>query len=262
MNNSTVIALLTDFGLQDSYVSIIKGTIACINPYLNIIDIVHNIPPQNVAAGRFCLMNAYPFFPDGTVYVAVVDPEVGSQRRGVAIQCPQGYLVGPDNGLFGGVLSLSKATAAVELTNPNYWRVRQPSLTFHGRDIFASVGAHLASGLSLSALGPPISLDSLIELPLKEVMVTASHIHGCIQYVDNFGNIITNISEKLVKDHNWSVEIAKQRIKTALTYSEVAQEELVSFIGSHGWVEIAMNGSSAQQKLKVNLGDQVNISIG
>lgn len=261
MTYATVIALLTDFGLQDGYVGIIKGAIACINPYLTVIDIAHEIPPQNIAAGRFCLMNAYPFLPNGTVYVAVIDPGVGSRRRGVAIQFSQGYLVGPDNGLFGGVLSLSQAIAAVELTNPNYWRVRDPSLTFHGRDIFASVGAHLASGISLNVLGTSISPDSLIELPLKEVIMTANHIHGCIQYIDRFGNLITNISGKLVRDHNWSVEIAKQQIKTALTYSEVTREELVSFIGSHGWVEIAVNGGSAQQKLQVSWGDQINIFL-
>ena len=261
MTNATVLALLTDFGLQDSYVGIIKGVIACINPYLTVIDIAHEIPPQNIAAGRFCLMNAYPFFPNGTVYVAVIDPGVGSKRRGVAIQFSQGYLVGPDNGLFGGVLSLSKAIAAVELTNPNYWRVRDPSSTFHGRDIFASVGAHLASGTSLNVLGTSISPDSLTESSLQEVIITTSYVHGCIQYIDRFGNLITNILGKLVRGHNWYVEIAKQQIKTALTYSEVAQEELVSFIGSHGWIEIAANGGSAQQKLQVDLGDQINIFL-
>ncbi|YAI81676.1 MAG: SAM hydrolase/SAM-dependent halogenase family protein [cyanobacterium endosymbiont of Rhopalodia sterrenbergii] len=262
MTHATVIALLTDFGLQDGYVGIVKGAIACINPYLTVIDIAHEIPPQNIAAGRFCLMNAYPFFPNGTVYVAVIDPGVGSRRRGVAIQFPHGYLVGPDNGLFGGVLSLSEAIAVVELTNPNYWRVQDPSSTFHGRDIFASVGAHLASGISLNVLGTFINPDSLIKFPLKEVIITANYIHGCIQYIDRFGNLITNIVGELVRDHNWSVKIEKQQIKTALTYSEVAQKELVSFIGSHGWVEIAANSGSAQQKLQVNWGDQINIFLG
>lgn len=262
MTHTAVIALLTDFGLQDGYVGIIKGTIACINPHLTVIDITHEIPPQNIAAGRFCLMNAYPSFPDGTVYVAVIDPGVGSQRRGVAIQYPQGYLVGPDNGLFGGVLGLSEVIAAVELTNPNYWRVGNPSSTFHGRDIFASVGAHLASGVPLEVLGNSISSDSLIKLPLKEAIIKTNYVHGCIQYIDRFGNLITNILGELVRDHNWSVQIAKQQIKTRFTYSEVAPEELVSLIGSHGWVEIAVNGGNAQQKLQVNWGDRVNIVLG
>ncbi|XTZ10044.1 MAG: SAM hydrolase/SAM-dependent halogenase family protein [cyanobacterium endosymbiont of Rhopalodia yunnanensis] len=261
MTHANVIALLTDFGLQDGYVGIIKGAIACINPYLTVIDITHEIPPQNIAAGRFCLMNAYPFFPNGTIYVAVIDPGVGSRRRGVAIQFPQGYLVGPDNGLFGGVLSLSEAIAAVELTNPNYWRVRDPSSTFHGRDIFASVGAHLASGISLNVLGTSISPDSLIEYNHKEVIITSNHLYGCIQYIDRFGNLITNISGKLVRGHNWSVKIAKQQIKTALTYSQVDWGELVSFIGSHGLVEIAVHGGSAQQKLQVNWEEQINIIL-
>ena len=261
MTHTAVIALLTDFGLQDGYVGIIKGAIACINPHLTVIDITNEIPPQNIAAGRFCLMNAYPSFPDGTVYIAVIDPGVGSQRRGVAIQYTQGYLVGPDNGLFGGVLGLSKAIAAVELTNPNYWRVGDPSSTFHGRDIFASVGAHLASGVPIEVLGTSISPDSLINLPLKEVIIKANYVHGCVQHIDRFGNLITNIVGELVIDHNWSVEIAKQQIKTRSTYSGVAWGELVSLIGSHGWVEIAVNGGNAQQKLQVNWGDQINIIL-
>ncbi|HAC62260.1 MAG TPA: hypothetical protein DCF68_01670, partial [Cyanothece sp. UBA12306] len=235
--------------------------IACIQRNLNIIDISHNISPQNIAAGRFCLMNAYPYFPRGTVYVAVVDPGVGSQRRGVAVQFEEGYLVGPDNGLFSGVLSLSKAIAAVELINTNYWRIPQPSSTFHGRDIFAPVGAHLASGVSLEKLGTFIDPDSLVKLPLQPVAITANNITGYIQYIDYFGNIITNISGDLLKNKNWSIIINNQKIKKALTYSEVNQGELVSLIGSHGWLEIAVNGGNAQEKLQVNWSYKVNLLL-
>lgn len=261
MTKTTAIALITDFGLQDGYVGIMKGAIACINPHLTVIDITHKIPPQNIAAGRFCLMNAYPYFPDGTVYIAVIDPGVGSQRRGVAIQFSQGYLVGPDNGLFSGLLSLSRAIAAVELTNINYWRVPDPSTTFHGRDIFAPVGAHLASGVPLEALGTPVTLNSLVKLPLEEVTIIANNIRGSIQYIDHFGNIITNIPGELVKDENWSVAVREQISKTGLTYSDVNRGELVSLIGSHGWVEIAVNGGNAQQQLQVNWGDQVTLVV-
>ena len=114
MNNRTV-TLLTDFGLQDIYVGVIKGAIAQINPSVQIIDLSHQIPPQNIAAGRFCLLNAYSYFPPETVHIAVVDPGVGSQRRGIAVAFAEGFLVGPDNGLFSGVLNLSPAIAAVEL---------------------------------------------------------------------------------------------------------------------------------------------------
>ncbi len=261
-NKTTAIALVTDFGLQDGYVGIMKGAIASINPHLTVIDITHEIPPQNIAAGRFCLMNAYPYFPDGTVYVAVIDPGVGSQRRGVAIQFAQGYLVGPDNGLFSGILRLSEAIAAVELTNTNYWRVQDPSSTFHGRDIFAPVGAHLASGVPLNALGTSICCDSLVKFPLREVTITDNKINGCIQYIDHFGNIITNISRELIRYKNWSVEIGQKQIKKGLTYGDVDTGELVGLIGSHGWVEIAVNGGNAQQKLQVNWGDLVTVTVG
>ncbi|ACK65358.1 protein of unknown function DUF62 [Rippkaea orientalis PCC 8801] len=259
MSTTQAIALLTDFGLKDGYGGIMKGAIATINPHLTVIDITHELPPQNIAAARFCLMNAYPYFPPGTVYVAVVDPGVGSQRRGVAIQFDRGYLVGPDNGLFSGVLSLSEPIAAVMLTNPDYWRVSDPSTTFHGRDIFAPVGAHLASGVPLEKLGLLIDPESLVKLPLDSLEITDNQIIGSIQYIDYFGNLITNISGNLLKQKDWTVMVNHQTIKKGLTYSDVELGELITLIGSHGWVEIAVNGGNAQKKLQVDWGEQVSL---
>ena len=141
-SKTKAIAVLTDFGLEDGYVGIMKGVMTTINPNIPIIDLTHQIPPQQIWAARFCLMNAYPYFPKDTVFLAVVDPGVGSQRRSVAIKCSQGYLVGPDNGLFSGILAQDLAVKAVSLTNTDYWRVPNVSLTFHGRDIFAPVAAY------------------------------------------------------------------------------------------------------------------------
>ena len=126
MSQNRILTLTTDFGLSDVYVGVMKGAIACINSSLSVVDLTHQIEPQNIAAARFCLMSAYPYFPTGTVHVAVVDPGVGSSRRAIAVEFDSGYLVGPDNGLFSGVLSQSVAIAAVELTNPNYWRTFLP----------------------------------------------------------------------------------------------------------------------------------------
>ncbi len=137
------ISLLTDFGLQDPYVGIMKGVIHTLSPQAQLIDLSHGIPPQDVAAARFALMTAYPYLPSGTIHLAVVDPGVGSSRRAVAIQTETGFLVGPDNGLFSGVLAQTPALAAVELNRPRYWRTPSPSRTFHGRDIFAPTAAHL-----------------------------------------------------------------------------------------------------------------------
>ncbi|NJM89842.1 MAG: SAM-dependent chlorinase/fluorinase [Hydrococcus sp. RU_2_2] len=259
MAHDRIIALLSDFGLQDIYVGVIKGAIAKIAPQLKVIDLTHQIPPQNIVAGRFCLMEAFPYFPAETVFVAVVDPGVGTQRRGIAVQFGRGYLVGPDNGLFSGVLSLSPPLAAVELTNPYYWLSFDPSFTFHGRDIFAPVGAHLASGLSLERLGTPIDPASLVELPLAFFKMTETSIIGAIQHIDVFGNLITNIPATAVEDKRWSVAIANSIVPSGRTYSDANTGETIALLGSHGWVEIAVNGGNAKAQLQVEWGDLVEI---
>ncbi|CAD0231055.1 conserved hypothetical protein [Planktothrix agardhii] len=231
-----IITLLTDFGLKDIYVAVMKGVIYQINPKINIIDLTHDIPPQNIAAGRFNLLNAYPYFPEKTVHIAVVDPEVGTKRRAIAIQFNNNYLVGPDNGLLTGILepfltcemeainrnnnmeaincnnnmeainrnnnmeainrnnnmeainrnnnmeAINRNNViAVELNYPEYWRTAKPSTTFHGRDIFASVGAHLASGVPLEKLGTIIDHKTLVRLSLPPCQVHDLKIQGCIR---------------------------------------------------------------------------------
>ncbi len=259
MNQNKIVTLLTDFGLRDVYVGVMKGVIAQINPSLNVIDLTHEIPPQNIAAGRFCLMSAYSYFPEGTVHIAVVDPGVGSTRRGVAIAFAGGFLVGPDNGLFSGILKECPAIAAVELTNPQYWRTPTPSNTFHGRDIFAPVGAHLASGVTLAELGKPIDPATLMQLPIRECAETEGGLVGVIQYVDRFGNLITNIPGNLVQGKNWFVEISNFTISGNTTYSEREVGSLLALVASHGWVEIAVNNGNAQSILQVDWGNEVKV---
>ena len=259
MANNRIVTLLTDFGRQDVYVGVMKGAIATINPNLKIIDLTHEIPPQNIAAARFSLLNAYPYFPADTVHVAVVDPGVGSQRRGVAIALEDGFLVCPDNGLCSGILEMKSAIAAVELTNSQYWRVSDPSYTFHGRDIFAPVGAHLASGVALEALGDKINPDSLIKLSLPPLQTNELHIIGCIQYIDRFGNLITNIPGKLVNHKSWQAIVNDRAISSGITYSDVEVGEAIAIVGSHGWVEIAVNGGNAQEKLQLKLENKIKI---
>ena len=259
MPEPKILTLLTDFGLNDVYVGVMKGVIAQINPTLTVVDLTHQIPPQNIAAGRFCLMSAYRYFPDETVHVAVVDPGVGGNRRAIALQFPSGFLVGPDNGLFGGILSQSPAIAAVELSNPDYWRVPTPSATFHGRDIFAPVGAHLSRGVSLQQLGREIDLASLVELPIPECQRIDRGVTGCIQYCDRFGNLVTNIPGSLVQGKFWSVEIAGETILGCQTYSDSPVGSLIALVDSNGWVEIAVNGGNAQMRLQVDLGALVRV---
>ncbi|MBD0304678.1 MAG: SAM-dependent chlorinase/fluorinase [Tolypothrix sp. T3-bin4] len=259
MSQNRIITLLTDFGLSDVYVGVMKGVIAQINPKLTVIDLTHQIPPQNLAAARFCLMNAYAYFPNGTVHVAVVDPGVGGIRRAIALQLADGFLVGPDNGIFSGVFSQSPAIAAVELTNPQYWRTQEPSRTFHGRDIFAPVAAHLASGVSLKELGREIDLAKLVKLDLAECSLTETGVTGYLQYIDHFGNLVSNISASYVQGKTWYVKAAGLTIPGCETYADVQIGDVIALIGSHGWVEIAINSGNAQTQLQMQLRDRVEV---
>lgn len=256
-----MLTLLSDFGSIDAYVGVMKGVIAQINPHLTVVDLTHEIPPQNIGAARFCLMSAYPYFPVGTTHVAVVDPGVGSDRRAIAIELKDGFLVGPDNGLFSGVLSQANALAAVELTNPKYWRTTQPSATFHGRDIFAPVSAHIANGVPLEELGAAIALESLVHLPIPECIPTDLGVVGFIQYIDRFGNLITNIPSTYVVGKAWSVTVGMATIPNKSTYSAGEPGSLMALIGSHNWIEIVVNRGNAQSQLQMNLGDLVKINF-
>lgn len=269
-----MITLLTDFGCQDAYVAVMKGVIASVAPDAKLCDLTHRIPPQDILAARFNLMLAYPYFSVDTVHLAVVDPGVGSARRGVAIQLAGGFLVGPDNGLFSGVLAQEQAISAVALTNPLYWRTDKTSYTFHGRDIFAPVAAHLANGVSIDALGDRISPDELVQPKIPPVAQLRSNpvaYAGSLQYIDGFGNLISNIPGDRVPDTAWRVVIEGAGLPSELdtvrktsraplyiwgrkTYSDVSNGELVGLVGSHGWVEIACNGGSAAQRLQATTG--------
>ena len=263
------LTLLTDFGDRDGYVGIMKGAIATINPRLKTIDLTHQIPPQNLLAARFALLNAYPYFPPQTVHVAVVDPGVGSNRRGIAIAFDNGYLVCPDNGLCSGILEIDTAIAAVELTNPEYWLGKNPSYTFHGRDIFAPVGAHLASGVTLENLGKAIELESIVRLDLPNLEIDRNdasfalrdRITGCIQYVDRFGNLITNINSSVVREKSWQIIVKDRVIDSGNTYSDVNLKQAITLIGSHGWIEIAVNGGSAAAELQLSYQDTVRVQL-
>jgi S-adenosyl-L-methionine hydrolase (adenosine-forming) len=259
-----MITLLSDFGCKDAYVAVMKGVIAAIAPQATICDVTHDVPPQDILAARFNLMMAYPYFPTGTVHLAVVDPGVGSRRRAVAVQCAAGVLVGPDNGLFSGILQQTPPLAAVSLTQSAYWRTARPSNTFHGRDIFAPVAAHLANGVSLDALGDRIDPTTLVQPDLKpfiqflEPSQSSANLArdsaltlcaGSIQYIDGFGNLISNIPYQALPQTPWQVTLKTpfkdHQLSSIKTYSDMVAGEPSALVGSHGWIEIACNGSSA-----------------
>ncbi|MEO1211155.1 MAG: SAM-dependent chlorinase/fluorinase [Cyanobacteria bacterium J06638_20] len=255
-----LLTLLTDFGLQDAYVGVMKGVIAGINPEVNMVDLTHQIPPQDIAAARFNLLNSAPYFPQGTVHVVVVDPGVGGRRRAIALQTPRHFFVGPDNGVFSGLVSQEPLLSAVELTNSQHWRTPEPSTTFHGRDIFAAVGAHLTLGVALEDLGTAIAFDSLVQLPLPACQSKDNVLHGCIQYIDHFGNLITNIPADRLPT-TWHLTIDDLTLPKRTTYAAVSSGELVALTGSHGWVEVAVNGGNAGDRLQAKLGDAVQVQL-
>jgi S-adenosyl-L-methionine hydrolase (adenosine-forming) len=261
MSPAQTLTLLSDFGDSDVYVGVMKGIIAQINPSIQVVDLTHKIPPQNIATARFCLMSAYSYFPQGTVHLAVVDPGVGSLRRAVAVKTALGFLVAPDNGILGGVLSQNQTIQSVELTNSRYWRIPNVSHTFHGRDIFAPVAAHLASGVSLLELGTEIDPATLVELDLPKCRQIINGVVGCVQYIDVFGNLITNIPGNYVQGRKWCVNVIGLRIPGEKTYSHVEIGNAVALVGSEGWIEIGINRGNAQLQLQIQLAETVELEF-
>jgi S-adenosylmethionine hydrolase len=256
---SPTITLLTDFGDRDGYVGILKGVIAGICPTANVIDLTHQISPQDIAAARFVLLTAYGYFPAGTIHLVVVDPGVGTARRAIALQTARAYFVAPDNGVLSGVLERDTTHAAVSLTEPVYWRVPQPSQTFHGRDLFAPVAAHIARGTPLTELGTAISSENLVRLSFPPLQTKGSTVVAQIQHIDHFGNLITTLPASLVSADTWALHLQHTTIPAGTTYHDVLPGQLVALVGSHGWVEIAVNGGSAYERLRVQIGYEVEL---
>ncbi|MFZ4638886.1 MAG: SAM hydrolase/SAM-dependent halogenase family protein [Nodosilinea sp.] len=254
-----MITLITDFGLQDVYVGVIKGVIASHSPTTPLIDLTHNILPQDCYGARFQLLTAFPYFPPGTIHLVIVDPGVGSHRRAIAVQLARAYLVGPDNGVFSGVCDRYPVLQAVELDRPTYWRTPTPSPTFHGRDIFAPAAAHLTAGIPLTALGTPISPDSLKRLELPPCHNIASGMEGCIQAIDHFGNAITTLSADSLDSRSWHIRIGSTAIPGVTTYSSVPEKMPLALAGSHGWIEIAVNQGRAEADLGLEIGQAIQL---
>lgn len=257
------ITLTTDFGTRDWFVGAMTGVVLGINPRAVIVDLTHEIPPGDVRAGAFALMAACRYFPKGTVHVAVVDPGVGSQRRAIAVQTANCLFVGPDNGVLSWALARDKIKAIQQLENPKYF-AKTISRTFHGRDIFAPVAAHLSRGLPLKQLGR--ELQDFVHLPWPKPTQRRGEIRGEIVHLDHFGNAITNIeAELLPAGRKVKCEVmAKREVHCALGpfYSAVPANSPVAMIGSSGFLEIAVNGGSAAQRFALRTGDSVIVRTG
>lgn len=242
---SAVITLTTDMGYADGYVGAMKGVILEICPEATVVDIAHDIPAGDVACGAFVLATAVPYFPQGSVHVAVVDPEVGcSARRPIAMESSGQYFVGPDNGLFSLVCSRDCRTVAL---SSKEFHLSEVSFTFHGRDIFAPAAAHLTMGSAFDSLGSVVHDPVLLDL--LTVKDTGTELMGSVIHVDRFGNLITNLKPSRLKDRT----ITKVRVGDLevlglkRSYSEVKAGEALALWGSLGYLELGVNRGRADK---------------
>ncbi len=259
-----IITLLTDFGTRDAYVASMKGVILGLNREAVLVDLAHDLPPQDVQAGALVLLGAAPHFPPGTIHLAVVDPGVGGPRRALAARCRGQFWVGPDNGLFHLIFSQEKELTIVSLENPQFFRPRV-SATFHGRDIFAPVAAHLSRGVDLAQLGPTIADPVALDFPSP--VFTPEVVRGEIIYADRFGNLVSNVRAEELR--TWAAggffgaQLGPVKIKGLVrTYGDVSPGEFLALEGSHGFIELACARDNAARRLGVGTGHFLEIWRG
>jgi S-adenosylmethionine hydrolase len=262
-----IITLTTDFGLHDPFVGIMKGVILSICPSARLVDLTHDVEPQNILGGSLALEAGWPYFPEGTVHLAVVDPGVGSARRALAVRTRGHYLVGPDNGLLTPAL-MDAGWRAVALTAPEY-RLAEVSRTFHGRDVFAPAAAYLAAGVPLERLGPAVT--DPVRRPIPRSRLEAGALIGEVLAVDRFGNLLTSIEAAqlvgLASDQPAAVpvivEIADQAVAGPVeAYADGADGRPTAIVGSTGRVEIFVRGGRADQVLGAGRGAPVRARAG
>ena len=262
----TVITLMTDFGIKDGNVGVMKGVIWGICPTAQISDLSHMIPAQNIREAAYILARSVPYFPKGSVHVVVVDPGVGTQRRPMAAKIGDWFYIGPDNGTITGLLERAEQEGwqrtFVELKEKKYW-LQTISYVFHGRDIFSPVAAHLASGVSLHDLGTAFA--DPVRLELAKPQQTQSGWRGEVTHIDHFGNISTNIrleqlGEAMTRKETILVRLNEQAIHGMVnTFGERSVGELIALIGSTGNLGIAVVNGNAQQRLGTRVGDVVEV---
>ncbi len=257
MTRRPLVTLLTDFGLTDPFVGIVKGVILGINPEVECVDLTHEIPPQDILAGALALEAAVPYFPRGTIHLAVVDPGVGGERRPLAVEAGGQVFVGPDNGLFTFLWNRPGARA-VACSNPAY-HLPSVSQTFHARDLFAPVVAHISLGVPLSRLGPPV--EDPVKLPWPRPRQNGNAESGEILHVDRFGNLLTNLTlPESLEGTEVHIEIAGVEISGLSPYYGAGRPgEVGAIVGSTGRIEIFVNGGNARERLGVGRGARVRM---
>ena len=263
------VTFLSDFGLQDDFVGTCHGVIKRIAPDTEIIDITHGIPPREVLQGALVLANTLPYMPEG-VHLAVVDPGVGGHRRPLALRSGDGrFYVGPDNGLLVPAAErLGGIAAAHELANPDY-ALDTVSRTFHGRDLVSPAAAHLARGVALEELGPPIAADALVRLELPEPEVGENRIRATVLYIDRFGNVQLNLTREHLQQAevtpgmNVELEVGLDRFYAvaARTFADARPGDFILYEDSYRNIALAINGGSAEEMLAARAGQDIRIHL-
>jgi S-adenosyl-L-methionine hydrolase (adenosine-forming) len=260
---SGVITLTTDFSLHDSYVGTMKGVILRIFPEARLVDISHQISPQDILEASLVLESGYRYFPVGTVHLVVVDPGVGGGRRPIIVMGSEHYFVGPDNGTFTRILEQDPEATVREITE-NKFLLPKVSDTFHGRDIFAPVAAYLGRGIDPAEFGPLVGQSRRLEVPVP--MIWGDQIRGEVIHIDSFGNIVSNVSreqfEKSVQKRRFRIWINGRTIdRINRTYEEGEQGRPLALFGSTDLLEIAVAGGRAERRIGAGKGDTVLIQM-
>jgi len=260
----SIITLITDFGLQDGYAGVMKGVIANINSSANVIDISHNIEPQNVFQAAYALNSSFTYFPKGTIHVVVVDPGVGSDRKILCLKTEDYIFLAPDNGVLSFIVANEESPSIREVTNSKLF-LPEVSNTFHGRDIFAPVAAHLSSKeFSRKDLGERVDKINEIDLP-KPIRSPGGVLTAEIIYIDGFGNLITNVNREVIdrmkiKTERVAITMGRKRINgICKSYSDVGANEALAIFGSSGYLEISINRGSAKDVLNLKKGDKLDL---
>jgi len=258
-----IITLLTDFGTQDHYVATMKGVILGINPQCTLIDITHEVTPHKIEEGAFVLANAYSYFPKGTIHLAVVDPGVGSGRKPILLVTRDHFFVGPDNGLLTLAVQKERVREGIGITNETFF-LSQISTTFHGRDVFAPVAAHLSLGIRPSLLGQ--KLDSWVTLDFEEPGIIGGDLVGQVVHIDAFGNLVSNIRESQLLQFSQGRPCMIKTGGKGITglkkgYWEGKKGALMAVIGSGGLLEISVREGSARKALKLKRGAKIKVIV-
>ncbi|MBI4565200.1 MAG: SAM-dependent chlorinase/fluorinase [Planctomycetes bacterium] len=256
---SRIIALLTDFGLRDPYVAAMKGAILSIHPDARLVDLSHDVPPRNVAAAAFLLRSCYSTYPDGTLFVAVVDPGVGTSRAILCVETERHLFLAPDNGLLS---FLDKPVRIRRVTNRRLMRA-DIAATFHGRDVFAPVAGHLSRGLEIARVGPPARAMKKLRRPAPRIHPSGD-MTGEVVAIDRFGNLITNLPrQRLARSGSWWFQAGTWRIRgLSRTYGDGEPGRPLALIGSGGLLEIAVAGGNAAEASGARIGDPVHAARG